>query len=63
MSANWSTYGPTIQHQEQLNYALKELDDVARRINLLQVKSIPSLQELILRSGGPWVEGAKVIAE
>jgi hypothetical protein len=63
MSANWSTYGPTIQHQEQLSYALKALDDVAKRINLLQVKSIPSLQELILRSGGPWVEGDKVIVE
>jgi hypothetical protein len=63
MSANWSTYGPTIQHQEQLSYALKALDDVAKRINLLQVKSIPSLQELILRSGGPWVEGDKVIVK
>ena len=63
MSANWSTYGPTIQHQEQLSYALKAFDDVAKRINLLQMKSIPSLQELILRSGGPWVEGDKVIVE
>ncbi len=61
MSANWSSYGPTIQHREQLNYALAALDDVATRISILQVKSIPALQKLILRSGGPWVEGDEVI--
>lgn len=63
MSASWSTYGPTAQHIEQLDFANKDLDSVAKRMKALQGKSLPSLQQAVIDAGGPWTLGAPVIAD
>jgi len=61
MSAAWSSYGPTEQHREQFDYAIKGLDDVGKRLKTLQENSLPSLQQAVINAGGPWTSGAPVI--
>ena len=63
MSASWSSYGPTTQHQQQLGFALSALDNASSRIQTLQGSVLPSLQNAIVDAGGPWTPGIKVIAE
>ncbi|GMM69000.1 hypothetical protein MTsDn1_22950 [Alteromonas sp. MTD1] len=62
-SALWSSYGPTQQHKDQLGYANDGLDDVVKRIKTLQEKSLPALQERIVKDGGPWTSGLTVITK
>ena len=61
MSATWSSYGPTQQHLEQFNFALKGLDDVSKRLKSLQDENLPNLQQAIIDAGGPWTSGGPVI--
>lgn len=62
-SASWSTYGPTKQHQEQLSFAKGALKEVLNRMLLVQEKTMPELQNAIIKAGGPWTLGAQVITE
>ena len=63
MSATWSSYGPTEQHREQFDYAMKGLDAVGKRIETLQEQALPNLQQAVIKAGGPWTSGAKVIGD
>jgi len=60
MTATWSSYGPTEQHYEQFDYAIKGLDDVGKRLKMLKEKSLLSLQQAVIDAGGPWTSGAPV---
>jgi len=61
MTATWSSYGPTDQHHEQFDYAVKGLNAVGERLKVLQEKDLLSLQQAIIKAGGPWTSGAPVI--
>jgi len=61
MSATWSNYGPTQQHQEQFEYALQGLEAVTKRISELQNTTVPALQKSVIDAGGPWTQGAPVV--
>lgn len=60
MSAVQSSYGPTKQHHEQLRYALEGLDQVTKRIKVLQEATIPTLQGEIVKASGPWTKGSSI---
>lgn len=63
MSATWSTYGPTQQHKDQFGYALAGLEDVSKRVKVLNESSVSALQQAVIDAGGPWTQGASVITE
>ena len=60
LSAISSSYGPTQQHKEQFGYALDGLDKVGKRLNVLQLSTIPALQKAIVDASGPWTVGAPI---
>jgi hypothetical protein len=61
MSAVRSSYGPTQQHREQFGYAVEGVDAVIKRLSVLQQNAMPTLQQAIIKAGGPWTTGAPVI--
>lgn len=63
MSASWSSYGPTAQHKEQFEFALKDIDGVISRISALQETGLPALQNAIIDAGGPWTPGVAIVAK
>ena len=63
MTASWSTYGPTQQHKDQFDYAIKRLASVSKQVSTLQQNTIPSLQKAVIDAGGPWTVGAPVISK
>lgn len=62
-TAAWSSYGPTEQHLEQFDFAIKGLGQVTKRMQVLQQTDIPSLQQAVIDAGGPWTYGAPVIGK
>ena len=62
-SAVGSSYGPTVQHQDQLRYASEGLVAVSKRVSALQQTTVPELQRAIVNAGGPWTAGLPVITE
>ena len=62
-SALWSSYGPTQQHRDQLQYAIEGLDQISMRIKGLQQNAIPALQQSVINEGGPWTMGLSVITQ
>ncbi|GEA11413.1 sialidase family protein [Alteromonas sp. KUL49] len=58
-----SSYGPTQQHKDQLGYANDGLDDVSKRVKMLQETTVPALQQAVMNAGGPWTAGLSVITE
>lgn len=63
MSAVRSSYGPTKQHREQLNYALEGLNEVSAKVNELDSTVIPALQQAVINAGGPWTAGAPLVTQ
>ncbi|KZN55807.1 VPS10 domain-containing protein [Pseudoalteromonas luteoviolacea] len=61
MTAAWSTYGPTQQHQDQFDYASKRLESVSERVKSLQQNEVPQLQKSVIDAGGPWSVGAPLM--
>ncbi|BFT29563.1 hypothetical protein D210916BOD24_07390 [Alteromonas sp. D210916BOD_24] len=62
-SALWSSYGPTQQHKDQLQFANEGLDQISVRIKGLQQNAIPALQQSVVNEGGPWTMGLSVITQ
>jgi len=60
-TATWSSYGPTEQHHEQYDIAIKGLNAVGERLKTLQKNALPKLQQDVINAGGPWTSGAPVI--
>ena len=54
-----STYGPTTQHQEQLQIVNNELDGFVTRMDNLGA-SIRALGEALMDAGAPWVNGEPI---
>ncbi|REL25602.1 glycosyl hydrolase [Thalassotalea euphylliae] len=63
MSAVRSSYGPTKQHREQFGYALEGLNAVTKRLNVLEVTTIPALQKAMSEAGAPWTVGSALITQ
>ena len=62
-SALRSTYGPTQQHKEQLNFASESLTEISEQIKTLQTSTVPALQQAVVKQGGPWTAGLPVITK
>ncbi len=55
-----TSYGPTAQHIEQLNFALEAFDGVKERLNSLNSVAVPAFQQALLDAGAPWTLGDDV---
>ncbi|MCZ6672686.1 MAG: glycosyl hydrolase [Verrucomicrobia bacterium] len=55
-----SSYGPTKQNREQFAYGLKGLNDAIKRIGTLKNRSVPDLQNALIKAGAPWTPGSTI---
>lgn len=55
-----STYGPTKMHREQLNIAIKGLNEVKAKVKELSEKTAPALEAALKAAGAPWTVGSNI---
>ena len=55
-----STYGPTRTHEQQLEFAERDFENLRTRINTLQETTIPAFEKALLDANGPWTPGGTI---
>ena len=56
----YSTYGPTQTHQQTLEYAETDFDNIRQRINTLAQTTIPNFEAALFEVGAPWTPGGTI---
>ena len=60
IGTSYSTYGPTPTHLKTLGYAEHDFKALRERINSLQQRTIPALEQALIDAGGPWTPGGLI---
>ncbi len=60
IGTSFSTYGPTPTHLKTLGYAESDFKALRDRINTLQQRTIPALEQALIDAGGPWTPGGLI---
>ena len=59
-SGTGNTYGPTESQVESLELAITQLEEVKMALEVITDQKIPELQQALINSGAPWIEGLPI---
>ncbi|MEL6672010.1 MAG: glycosyl hydrolase [Bacteroidota bacterium] len=58
-----TTYGPTKNHRQSLDLAIKELKEMRPSVEKIYKEEVPKLEKMLIEAGAPWIEGSEISGE